>query len=77
MGSDVDGQRVIVFGGGGVGNGSGISLGLAGAGYRVTIADLDGARADAIAKQITSDGGEARAVSCDVRVQADMASTRW
>lgn len=72
VGEVADGQRIIVFGGGGVGNGSGIALGLAAAGFRVMIADIDGARAHAIAEQIANAGGQARAVSCDVRVQADI-----
>lgn len=66
------GQRVIVFGGGGVGNGSGIAVGLAAGGSRVMVADIDVDRAQAIADQIKTAGGEARAVSCDVRAQADI-----
>jgi 3-oxoacyl-[acyl-carrier protein] reductase len=74
-GRQLDKQRMMVVGGGGVGNGSGIALGIAAAGARVMIADIDLDRARAVAEEITSAGGEAYAIHCDVRVQTDVEQT--
>jgi NAD(P)-dependent dehydrogenase (short-subunit alcohol dehydrogenase family) len=54
----LQGSRVLVVDGAGVGNGRGIAFGVAAAGARVTIADLDADRAREVTRKITELGGE-------------------
>jgi NAD(P)-dependent dehydrogenase (short-subunit alcohol dehydrogenase family) len=68
----LQGSRVLVVDGAGVGNGRGIAFGVAAAGARVTIADLDADRAREVAQKITERGGEAYPLRCDVLVPADI-----
>ena len=70
----LDGKVAIVTGAGGRGNsiGRAYALGLAGAGAKVAVADLNEEGADAVAQEIRDAGGEAIGVRVDV---ADEAST--
>jgi 3-oxoacyl-[acyl-carrier protein] reductase len=68
----LEGNRVLVVGGGGVGNGSGVTLGIAAAGARVAVADIDLDRASGVADTIKAQGGEAHALRCDVLSAADV-----
>lgn len=61
----VRGQVVVLTGGGGVLCGE-LARGLARAGARIAVLDLSGDAAQAVADEITTAGGEALAVSCDV-----------
>ncbi|MBN8749128.1 Gluconate 5-dehydrogenase [Xylophilus ampelinus] len=62
-------KLALVTGAGG-GLGSAISLGFAGEGARVIVADVDAARAEATAARITAAGGQAWSVAIDVRDRA-------
>jgi 3-oxoacyl-[acyl-carrier protein] reductase len=64
-------QRVAIITGAGSGIGAGIARVLAAEGVRVTIADIDTARADTIAAEITAQDGDALAVSVDVASRSD------
>jgi 3-oxoacyl-[acyl-carrier protein] reductase len=68
----LDGKRVIVVGGGGVGNGRGIARGIAAAGARVVIVDINPDRAREAADEIDPSGTNAYSLVADVRVQADV-----
>lgn len=64
--------RVAIVTGGAAGIGGGISLGLAAAGFRVAVADLNLEAARATAEQITAAGGTALAVQIDVTSTASV-----
>jgi NAD(P)-dependent dehydrogenase (short-subunit alcohol dehydrogenase family) len=61
---ELDGRTAVVIGGGG-GIGRGISLGLAGEGMRVVVADLDEQSARAVQREVASIGGVAVAAQVD------------
>jgi 3-oxoacyl-[acyl-carrier protein] reductase len=63
----MEGMRVLVIGGAGVANGGAISRSLAVAGASVVIADVDLARAEALAKDLAETGRVATALPVDVR----------
>ena len=67
----LQGSRMLVVGGG-VGNGRGIAFGVAAAGARVAVADLDVDRAREVAQKITEQGGEAHPLRCNVLVPEDI-----
>lgn len=60
-----EGYAALVTGAG-QGIGAAVCRRLASEGARVTVTDLDGARAERTAAAIRDDGGEARAAACDV-----------
>lgn len=68
---DLTGQTALVTGGG-RGMGRAVALGLARAGARLFIADRDGANAASVAEEIAATGGEARAITMDVSVVAEI-----
>jgi glucose 1-dehydrogenase len=70
-GGDLDG-RVAIVTGAGRGMGAAIARTLAAAGARVVAADLDLQSAEDTAGKIEAQGGEARAVRCDVSSEADV-----
>jgi 3-oxoacyl-[acyl-carrier protein] reductase len=59
--------KVAVVTGGGSGLGRFLALGLAGAGVRVVIADVDPAAGEEAVRAVEGQGGRAVAVACDVR----------
>jgi 3-oxoacyl-[acyl-carrier protein] reductase len=62
------GRVAIVTGGGGTNSlGRSISIRFAEEGAKVAVADIDGAGAAAVAREITDGGGTAAAIVCDVR----------
>ncbi|HJZ29021.1 MAG TPA: SDR family NAD(P)-dependent oxidoreductase, partial [Streptosporangiaceae bacterium] len=64
---------VVVVTGAGQGLGRAFALDLAGRGWQVAVADLDGDRAGKVAAQIAEAGGTARAFTCDVSDRAQVA----
>jgi len=64
--SDLLADEVALVTGGAVGNGAAIARGLAAAGAAVSICDIDGDGADAVAETIRKAGGRAMAVRADV-----------
>jgi len=58
-------DRVAVVIGGGSGIGRGIALGLAAAGMRVVVADIDAASAEAVRDEVAAAGGRATAAPVD------------
>lgn len=64
----VDGKVAIVTGAGGRGNsiGRAYALGLAGAGAKLVVADLNPAGAEAVAQEVRDMGGEAISVGVDI-----------
>lgn len=60
-------QPIAVIAGGGSGIGRGCALRLANEGYHVVLVGRDGAKIDAVAKEITALGGSAAAFQADVR----------
>jgi 3-oxoacyl-[acyl-carrier protein] reductase len=68
----LDAQRVIVVGGGGLGNGRAIGKGVAEAGARVVVIDIDPDRVAEAVADINASGGSAHGLVGDVRVQADV-----
>jgi 3-oxoacyl-[acyl-carrier protein] reductase len=67
----LDGRAALVTGAAS-GIGAAIAEVLAGAGARVTLADLDLAGAEAVAQRIRAAGGEARAACCDVAQRSEV-----
>lgn len=65
MTGELDGQVVIVTGGGN-GIGRAMAREIARRGGKVTVADIDPSAASAVASEITADGGDAIAVTADV-----------
>lgn len=65
MADHVAGKSVVITGGGG-GFGRLVALKLAARGARVTLGDINGAAAEAVAAEVRAAGGEAQAVSTDV-----------
>ncbi|HEX3827404.1 MAG TPA: SDR family oxidoreductase [Sporichthyaceae bacterium] len=63
--------KVAIVTGGGSGMGRATSLLAAALGASVVVADLDGAKAEAVAKEIRGDGGQAIAIAADVTSAAD------
>ncbi len=64
-------KRAIITGGAG-GIGRATALAFAAEGAKVAVVDLDAAGADAVAGEITADGGEAIALRADVSVENDI-----
>jgi NAD(P)-dependent dehydrogenase (short-subunit alcohol dehydrogenase family) len=64
-------DKVAIITGAGNGIGRAISLTFAAAGAAVACVDVDGKAADATARAIAEAGGRARALRCDVSVEAD------
>jgi NAD(P)-dependent dehydrogenase (short-subunit alcohol dehydrogenase family) len=60
---DLEGRGAVVIGSGGIGRG--IALGLAGAGMRLVVADIDPASAGALADEVRAGGGTAAAATVD------------
>lgn len=63
---------IITGGASGMGRASALLMGAAGA--SIVVADLDGAKAEAVAKEISEDGGKAVGVAADVTSAADNAA---
>ena len=68
---DLDGRTAVVIGGGG-GIGRGISLGLAGAGMNVVVADIEAATAEAVQREISAAGGKSIAAKVDATDRASL-----
>lgn len=66
-------QRLALVTGGGQGNGRAIALGLARAGARVIVTDLQAQTAQAVADEIKAQGGQAWAFALDVSQAEDCA----
>jgi len=64
-GTDLSGRAAVVTGGG-RGIGAAVAHALAAAGARVVVAARSAGEIEAVAAAIASDGGEARAIACDV-----------
>ena len=72
MSGDFDGRSALVTGGGsGIGRATALLLARRGAG--VLVADIDGDNAEAVAKEISSEGGTATALRIDVTDEAQVA----
>jgi 3-oxoacyl-[acyl-carrier protein] reductase len=68
----LDGCRVIVVGGGGMGNGRAIGKGVAAAGARLALIDINPDRVAEAVDDINAQGGKAYGLVGDVRIQADV-----
>ncbi len=66
VGQLLDGQRVVVVGGGGMGNGRAIGRGVAAAGARVVLIDINPERVAEAVEDIVAAGGKALGVVGDV-----------
>lgn len=66
-------DQVAVITGAGAGIGRAIALTLAGAGAAVMVSDIDADAAEAVASEITAQGGSAAAIACDVTREDDLA----
>ncbi|HET7845830.1 MAG TPA: 3-hydroxybutyrate dehydrogenase [Xanthomonadales bacterium] len=64
--------RSILITGAGSGIGAGIALELARGGHHIVATDLDGASADAVAKQVVAAGGSAQGLALDVTKDASV-----
>lgn len=73
--TEIAGKAAVVTGGGS-GIGMGLAKELARQGARVTIADIQIARAEAVAAAIRAAGGEAIALPCDVTERASITAMR-
>lgn len=69
----LEGKSVIITGGAS-GIGAATAALAAKAGARVTVADLDRERGDAVVAQIVEEGGEAQFVRADISAEADVAA---
>jgi NAD(P)-dependent dehydrogenase (short-subunit alcohol dehydrogenase family) len=69
---DLRGRHAIVVGGGGRGLGAAIAVGLAQAGARISVVDLNLAAAQAVADEIREAGSAAEAYQGDVTKRADL-----
>jgi NAD(P)-dependent dehydrogenase (short-subunit alcohol dehydrogenase family) len=67
----LQGARTVIIGGGG-GMGAAIARRLGGLGAQVIVADIDLASAEAVARDIQSNGSRARAVAADLAVGSDL-----
>jgi 3-oxoacyl-[acyl-carrier protein] reductase len=72
IGQLLDGTRAIVVGGGGMGNGRAIGRGVAAAGARVALIDINPDRIAEAVGDIAAAGGEALGLVGDVRKPADV-----
>ncbi|WP_375476324.1 SDR family NAD(P)-dependent oxidoreductase [uncultured Jatrophihabitans sp.] len=70
VGQLLNGGRAIVVGGGGMGNGRAIGRGIAAAGARVALVDIDPARVAEAVVDVEAQGGAALGLVGDVRDQA-------
>jgi len=70
---ELQGRGAVVVGGGS-GIGRGISIGLAGAGMNVLVADIDPESAAAVRDEITFHGGDARSHGVDATDEASLAA---
>ena len=61
-------EKVVLVSGAGSGIGRATALGFAAGGAKVGVADIDGARADAVAQEITKAGGTTLAIAADAGV---------
>jgi 3-oxoacyl-[acyl-carrier protein] reductase len=68
----LEGRRVLIIGGAGPGIGGASSRALAGAGGSVAIADLDGTKAEGLAKELNAAGSQCHGFAVDVRDSASI-----
>jgi 3-oxoacyl-[acyl-carrier protein] reductase len=68
----LDGRRALIIGGAGLGNGRGITRGVAAAGARVAIVDINRDRAEQAAQEVIWSGGDALPLVGDVRVASEV-----
>ena len=71
----LEGRTAVVIGGGG-GIGRGISLGVATAGMKVVVADIEQASADRVAAELVAAGGEATAAVVDATDRSSLERLR-